>query len=880
MTERDLPTGIVTFLFSDIERSTRLLQFLGRDAYAELLGEHNQVFRDVVGDATVSTEGDSFFCAFSTPREAIAAAVHVQQSLHEHQWPDGHEVRVRMGVHTGEGVRGGDNYVGLDVHRAARISAAAHGGQVLLSDATRSQVEHLMPEGSALRDLGIHQLKDLANAEHIYQVVISGLRNDFPPPNSVEIGPANLPEHLSSFVGRKAELVAVARLLAESRLVTLTGTGGAGKTRLAIEAGRVARSQHLGGVFFTALAKLEDAEFLASHVAAELSIPEQVGGSINATLIDYFQPRQALLILDNCEHVADAAAALAEGLLRACLGLTVLATSREALLIAGEHIYEVGPMTLAADDGVHDSDAVALFTARAAEVAPGFDASRWAKECSEICARLDGIPLAIELAAARSGMLAPPDILAHLEDRFGFLKGRSRTGSARHETLEAAIDWSYDLLDEASKRLLRSLAIFRGGFTIDAAGEVCFDGAGGEGLILDQLTELRDKSLLTHEVTFAGTRFGLLETIRDYASLRLHEEGEFEAVARRHREYFTGLARGQSHRLSGAEQLEALEVLEADHDNFRAVMRRALDEDDTEAAADMAGWLVWFWYIHAHFTEGERWAGRLLDALPEDPARPWLRLLLGAAQYDFRIGNYDRADARLHVASQAADAQNVPRLQMWAHAYLASNELYRMDLEVARREAEQAMAVASDLGDFIGLAYATYLLVLVGAAAAESGGNLEPKRAAELLERLAPVSAGVRATSERNMIGHVLQLEGTLSSRVGDHKRAAAAFDEAVTAFSELGTVGCASHCLEAVAEYAASSGRHEAAARLIGATDSLRSAVGIIVAPAEERSRTHAISMFTSALSEAARSAETEAGSALSLAEAAQLARQTLAQG
>ncbi len=883
MAERDLPVGNVTFLFTDIEGSTRLLQSLGRDEYSTLLDQHNKLFRDIAADAVVSTEGDSFFLVFSTPMAALTIAIGLQQALHDHEWPSAGTVSVRMGIHTGEGVLGGDNYVGLDVHRAARISAAAHGGQILVSDATRAQIAPGLPEQIGLRDLGEHRLKDLAHPEHLYQVTIAGLREEFPVPKSVEAAPTNLPEHLTAFVGREAELEAVLEALTQARLVTLTGTGGAGKTRLSIEAGRASSLRYLGGTFFAALGKIDDPDLLASHVAAEMAVPEQVGRSIEATLIDHLQPRQALLILDNCEHLADAAAVLVEHLLQHCSQLTVLATSREALSIAGEQLFVVGPMSLPGPEAeigqILAADAVRLFVARASEVSPGFDAKRWARECVEICARLDGIPLAIELAAARSGMLTPADILSRLEDRFTLLTSRSRTAAPHHQTLEAAIDWSYNLLDNESRRLLRSLAVFRGGFTIEAVAQVCFADPDGEDTVLDHLTELRDKSLLTLEATFSESRYGLLETIREYADIRFHREGEFEAAALRHRDYFTGLARRESKRLAGSDQLSALAALEADHDNFRAVIRRTLEEGDIDSAADMAGWLVWFWYIHAHFTEGERWAGRLLDSLPDNPDRPWLRLLLGAAQFDYRIGHYERAEVRLQTALRWATTQNIPRMQMWSHAYLATNDLYRTDVEAGRREAELAVTLAEHLGDFPGLAYATFLLLSFEAWVSELEGKLHSGRAEELLNRLAPISAGARVAGDRNIIGHVLQLEGILSSRMGDHERASAAFDEAVTALTELGTVGCASHCLEAVAEYLAASGRHGEAAQLIGATDSLRAAVGIIVAPVEERFRAGATSLFRAALPADVLAREVDAGSALSLVEAAQLARQTLAQ-
>lgn len=855
-----------------------MLQALGRDSYSDVLQDHHDLVRDIVGDGVVSTEGDSFFCVFRTPGEGVNAAIAVQRALNEHEWPKDITVRVRMGIHTGEGVLGGDNYVGLDVHKAARISSAAHGGQVIVSAATQAQVAADLPDGVGLLDLGEHRLKDLAQPEHLYQLAISGMRDEFPPPNSLQAAPSNLPEHLSSFVGRQVELQEVLDALGEARLLTLTGPGGAGKTRLAIEAGRGARSQHRGGVFFSTLADVDDPELVAAHVAAELSIPEQVGRPIDETLVEYLAPRQALLIIDNCEHLADTVAALTDQLLRSCTDLTVLTTSREALLIPGERLYEVGPMTIGGGAEALDSDAVRLFVARAAEVAPGFDPTTSMKVCADICRRLDGIPLAIELAAARVGMLTPAEILSRLDDRFSLLTSRSRTAAPRQRTLEAAIDWSYDLLDDDARRLLRALAIFRGGFTLEAVAQVCFADGTSEALALDHLTELNEKSLLTQETTFAGTRFGLLETIREYAAVRLHQQGEYEEVERRHRGYFTGLARHQANRLGGEDQLDALDALEADHDNFRAVMRRALADDDYEAAANMAGRLVWFWYLHAHFTEGERWAGRLLAELPRDPARPWLYLLLGSAQYDFRLGNYDRADERLRVVLEAADGRDLQRIRMWAHAYRATNDLYRVHLEQARADAQQAAETASETGDFVALGYASYLLAAIEAWESVADSDDEKEKAEELLERVTPLSAGARASGERNIIGHILQLDGMLAAMTGDHERASAAFDEAITALTELGTVGCAAHCLEAIADYVARRGHHDAAARLIAASDQLRKDVGITVAPVEERWRSRARKAIMSELTEEDVQAAEAEGSRLGLAEVAQLARQTVA--
>lgn len=875
-----LPVGTVSFLFTDIEGSTRLLQMLGREDFASVIDDHNAILRGVVGSAEISTEGDAFFCAFESAFDAVQSAVSVQRLLREHAWPGAGEVRVRIGIHTGEGRLGGDNYVGLDVHKASRIASAAHGGQVLISDATRTLVEHSLPDGISLLDLGEHQLKDLSRPEHLFQLRIDGLRSDFPVINSIGKTLVRLPDLLTDFIGRESEIHTLIETVAEARLVTLVGIGGSGKTRLAIEAGRKLAQLSYDGVVFVSLVDASDAVEAAKAVAAELSLVEQVGRPIEATLVDYLNGRSDLLIFDNCEQVADEAAALVERLLHSCPQLKVLATSREALRIAGERVVSVGPMRLPdprRPEETFETDAVQLFVSRATQANPDFEPERWLEEIAAVCRRLEGIPLALELAAARMGMLSPAEILKHLEDSFSLLRSRSRSGERRHETLEAAMEWSYRLLDEELQRLLCWLSIFRGGFTIDAVHQICFDSAVDAIEVLDHLTELGDKSLLVSEVGFTETRFRLLETIRDFAGRRLDQLGDYDDANTEHRHHFSSFVREQTRRLGGAEQLEALALLEADHDNLRAVIRRAIDEGDTDAAADVAGRLTWFWYVHAHFTEGERWADELLQSIPVDPDRPWLRLLIGAAQYDWRIGEYERADDRLRVVLEVTTRKQLPRLEMWAHAYLATNEMYRIEMDMALAEAERALQLAGSEGDLIGWGYATYLHVTAESWLLETSNRLTPERAHDLVTRLAPVTDGARTAGDRNMIGHVLQTEGILLARIGDTERASTAFDDAIVAFTELGTVGCACHCLESIAGYASSTGHHRPAVKLIGASDQLRDEVGITIAPVEQHLRNEAMKQILTALPPAIIEAETTAGQQLSLPEASQLARQIL---
>jgi predicted ATPase/class 3 adenylate cyclase len=880
MPGRELPQGTVSFLFTDVEGSTRLLQSVGRDLFAAIIEQHNRIIRDLVGKAEVSTEGDAFFCAFVSPSVAADAALSIQHGMQEYSWPGGAQVSVRMGLHTGEGRLGGDNYVGLDVHKAARIASAAYGGQVLLSDATRVLVERSLPAGASLLDLGEHRLKDLSEPEHLFQLCGEGLRRDFPTVRSVGATQVRLPEFLTTFVGRQQEITTVADAVGKAKLVTLVGIGGSGKTRLAVEAGRALAEATGNDTIFVNLVDATDAAAIAKSTAAALSLAEQAGRPIEETLIDFEEARSDLLIFDNCEQVADAAADLIERLLHSCPKLKVIATSREALLIGGEHLVNVGPMRLpdpARPDAAISSDAVRLFVSRARQARHGFEPGPWLDEIVAICTWLEGIPLAIELAAARTAMLTPADILARLDDRFALLKSRSRSGEPRHETLEATMDWSYDLLDAESQRLLQWLSIFRGGFTLAAVSAVCFDEDVAASEVLDHLTELRDKSLLVVEVGFKVSRFRLLETIREYAADRLSRTGDNGAATERHHEYFLSFAREHALRLVRADQLEALSLLEADHENLRASIRRAIDGGDLERAADLAGRLSWFWYLHAHFTEGERWAGTLLDAIPSDPHRLWLRLLIGASQFDYRIGEYERANYRLNLARDLAATGEHRRLEMWAHAYLATNAAYRIDMDSALREAERAVTLAQDEGDLAALGYSTFMQVNAQTWLALTDNRLTSEHAQELASQLSPIADIARSAGERNMVGHVMQSKAILEARMGEVAEAAASFGEAIGALTELGTVGCSCHCLEAVAEFLASAGRHQYAVRLLGAADRLRLDVGISVAPIEEYFRSEAMRQAEGALSSDLLTAEAEVGRTLSLSEVSQFTRQIL---
>ncbi len=524
-------------LFTDIEGSTALLQRIGDDVYSALLADHHEIIRSglaAYAGREVGTAGDGVFAVFSSPRACVAAVVEIQRSLASKEWPAQAEVRVRMGVHVGEASETDVvGFSGLEVHRAARVAAVAHGGQVVLSAAATALVHDALPAGVMLRDLGLHRLKDLGRPEHIFQLQVDGLRADFPPLRSLDNPalPNNLPTQLSAFIGREHELSELRRLVESSRLVTLTGPGGSGKTRLALQVAAELLDGSGDGVWLVELAPVSDEGAVPQAVAQALGVTGQVARAALETLIDALAPQRILIVLDNCEHLIGACAKLADAVLRRCPGAHLVTTSREPLGIGGETIYRVPSLSLppTADNGratMRGSDAVALFVERARSQGVGLAAD---KETSDLivstCRRLDGMPLAIELAAARLRSLSLRDLHRLLDQRFRLLTGGSRSALERQQTLRATVDWSYSLLNDPERSLLRRLSVFSDGFDLDAAGAVCAFGEIQEFDVTGLLGSLVDKSLVVAEPFGGGSRYRLLETIRQFAAERFVEAG-------------------------------------------------------------------------------------------------------------------------------------------------------------------------------------------------------------------------------------------------------------------------------------------------------------------------------------------------------------------
>lgn len=619
MNSSELPTGTVTFLFTDIEGSTRLLDRLGH-GYPEVLETHQRLLREVFAarhGLEVTTEGDSFFVVFRSAPEAAAAAIEAQRRIAEHDWPEDASVRVRMGLHTGEGTLGADNYVGVDVHRAARITAAGHGGQVVASGSTAALVDHV--EGVALRDLGEHRLKDLPRPEHLFQVLAEGLESDFPPLRSMDARPNNLPTQLTSFVGRQREIDEVEDLLSRTRQLTLTGPGGTGKTRLSIQVASRLLPRFDDGAFFVPLAPITDPTLVMPTVAEALGLPESSRRSPLEDVVEHLADRELLLVLDNLEQVLAAVPVIGQ-LLTMTRRVRILATSREVLGLHGEREYPVPPLELPDPDHLPPLEAlsqyaaVALFVQRATAVKPGFEVTNEnAPAVAEICARLDGLPLAIELAAARAKILSPQAMLARLENRLTLLSGGGRDVPARQQTLRGAIEWSYDLLEPPEAVLFARLAVFLGGFSLESAEVVCNPGAELAPDTLDAVASLANKSLIRHLETGPGEpRFLMLQTIREYALERLGESPDARVVTGRHTEHFLSLVEDVAPQLFGPRQTELLDLLGREHDNFRASIDRAEAGGDRATAIRLSAALWRFWQMRGHLREGrERLEGLL-----------------------------------------------------------------------------------------------------------------------------------------------------------------------------------------------------------------------------------------------------------------------------
>jgi predicted ATPase/class 3 adenylate cyclase len=826
---RDSLAGSVTFLFTDIEGSTRLWE---QDAarMSQALAAHDALAKRAVesrGGRVVKMIGDGMHAVFASPLNAIEATIDLQRALASSAATAGVELRVRCGLHAGSvEFREGD-YFGTPVNRAARIMSAAHGGQILVSQAVADVLGTVLRSPVSLRDLGNVRLKDLATPEHVYQLQHPDLRREFPALRSLEAIPNNLPQQSTSFIGREQELVDLERLLGKTRLLTLTGSGGCGKTRLALQVGADALEHYADGVWLVELASLSKAALVPQAVATVLGLREETGKSIPQTLADHLADKRALLILDNCEHLLEAAAGLVDLLLRRCPGLRIATTSREALGIAGEQSFRVPSLSLPPPSGKQTADAIAsfeavqLFVDRAALVRPGFALSdENAAPIASICFRLDGIPLAIELAAARVRTLSVPEIDARLNERFRLLTGGSRTALPRQQTLRSLIDWSYDLLNAPAKQMLQRLSVFAGGWTLEAAEHVCADDDTPAADVLDLLTSLADKSLVAFDAERSESRYRLVETVRQYAREKLMESGAGETVRDRHLDYFVTLAELAEPKLMGAEQTMWLRRLEDEHDNLRAALEWSVATDIGGRALRLCGALQRFWIMHGHGTEGRQWCTRVLSVEPSAAgtlARS--KALNCAGLLAYHQLDYDEARRLLEESLAIRRAAGDSRGVAVSLNNLGMVALDQGDLAAARAMHEQSLALARELGNRNGIARSLGNLGMVASEQRDFG------TARVLFEECLAI---MRQLGDRDGTAIALHSLGGVACDQGQFDASVAYYLESLELLRELGHRPRITYSLAELARVSSALGDAALAGSLWGAAERAREELGM----------------------------------------------------
>ena len=856
------PIGTVTCLFSDIEGSTRLEIDLGTGPYRDIRERHRVLLRAAFAahdGYEQGTEGDSFFVIFRGATEAVLAAADAQRALAAEPWPDGVDVRVRMGLHTGDIESTGADVIGYAINRTARIATVAHGGQILLSDATRALVAGTLPDGVSLRDLGEHRLKDLRAPERIAQLVVEGVPGDFPPPRSLDARPNNLPTQLTTFVGRDKELAEALALLGGTRLLSLTGPGGTGKTRLSLQVAAAAADDFPDGIWFVALEPVREGALVAPTIARALGVADSRNRPAIDTLADHIGERRMLLVLDNFEQVVAAGSDVAD-LLRRCPNIACLVTTRIVLRVSGEQEYAVPGLPAPPDtsrlsevdrlnlpraireydlDTLNQFEAVRLFIARASSIKPGFAVTNAnAPAVAGISARLHGMPLAIELAAARIKLLTPDQILARLEHHLALLTAGSRDLPERQQTLRGAIAWSYDLLSDGEKLLVDRLSVFRGGCELDMAETVCGPATELGIDVFEGLGALVDQSLVRVDETAGGeSRFAMLDTIREYAAEMLAKRGDAEELASRHAHSMLDLAERAMPNLTGKDQRLWLDRLEREHDNLRAALEWATARPEPELAARM-GFALWrFWQQRGYLNE----ARIRFEAMA---AQDWSLDPVCAARFAEGFGGvaYWQADhpaaarwygEQLRIWRELGDKREIANA-LYNDAYadvmpimgLTDEELTTAQKGPAfargREKLEEALALYREVGDTAGegnilWGLGSYYYFTAAAVPAEHWYR-------EALELHRAVGDRTMEAWSLHMLA-LVQIGSEHSGEAGGHAR------EALRIFHQAGDVGGITLILDDLASIAVSNGDPPRAGRLYGAARHLQSTSGTTLA-------------------------------------------------
>jgi predicted ATPase/class 3 adenylate cyclase len=827
------PSGTVTFLFTDIEGSTKLAQE-HPDLWESLRERHHSILRGVIESNhgyIFQIIGDAFCVAFHTAIDGLNAAVEGQRGLQKENWGET-PIKVRMGLHTGAAELYGTDYRGyLTMAKVQRIMSIAYGCQALVSNASAELLHGELSKGITLRDLKEHRLKGLPGPEHLWQMVAPDLQQDFPPLQSLKGIPNNLPVQLTSFIGRKKEVEQVKKRLEKNRLVTLTGSGGIGKTRLSIQVASELLDEYPNGVWLVELAPVTDPALVVRTVCTALDVtPQGIVPALNV-LTEYLKSKKILLVVDNCEHLIDACAQLCDSLLHACLDLRMIASSREALGIDGETAYRVPSLSLTNPssrlENIEQSEAVQLFVERANTILPGYALTEAnASSIVEICQRLDGIALAIELAASRVKLLKVDQIKARLEDAFRLLTGGSRTALPRQQTLRGTIDWSYNLLSEEERTVLRCLSVFVGGWTLEAAEFICENAD-----MLDLLTRLVDKSLVAVDRDqISEPRYYLLETIRQYVREKLAESGEGEQIRARHLDYFLKLAERAEPELYGAGQIEWSQKLEDEHENLRAALEWSLQVNIAKGQQLTAA-LCESWVLNGHPSEGYEWLNKMLAVNPEEKTLVRAKLLSGAGWLAFWLNLGEQiverfCDASIVLFRQLGDEQSAAfPIATLAHIARShsdydqafalleeSQELFRKaenkwgvrhvllnlgitaeaqeNYDQAQKYYEESGLLAKEIGDQEGFGVA---LIGMGKLAEKLG---EDERAMELYQEALQIEKAVKS---KIIISWILRYLGLMYIRLGEYEKAEALLEEDIEICRKMGTQAYLAYSLQAL---------------------------------------------------------------------------------
>ncbi len=885
------PSGTVTFLFTDIEGSTKLAQEYPNEIPA-LLARHNEILTQSIeahNGYVFRVVGDAFSAAFHTASDALNAALDAQRLLQNEAWMPA-PIKVRMGIHTGaaqlEDHSDHFDYLGYaTLALTQRIMSAGHGGQILLSQSVFNLTQESLPENAQLIDMGERQLKDVLRLEHIYQLSVPDLMSDFPPLNTLEIFKHNLPPQLTSFIGRERELAEAKQKLFPSprgrgqgegpRLLTLIGPGGTGKTRLSLQLATGLLSSFKDGVWLIELAPLAESSLVLQAVATVFGMREQPGMPLQELVLNYLRNKHLLLLLDNCEHLIETCAQLADQFLHNSPNLKIIASSREALGINGETVYRVPSLTLpdhskASRESLMGYESIQLFVDRASAANPNFSLTeKNASSVAQICHRLDGIPLAIELAAARVTVFATEQIASRLDDRFRLLTGGSRTALPRQQTLRALIDWSYDILSTDEQALLRRLSVFTGGWSFEAAEAICADLD-----VLELLTQLINKSLVVVEEG-DETRYRLLETIRQYARDKLLESGEGEEVRNKHLDYFLTLAETAEPNLEGFEYLRWATKLNTEYDNIRAALEWGLAKD-IEVALRLVGALPFFWMTNGYSSEGYRWAVEVLEKAKSHPSQDSeigdrisnarARALLALSRMATNLGDNEvvcsTASESIALARKAGDKQ----ILSFALAHLAAGKANLGYVDEAYRLSKESLAIAREEGNTPALGYSLVMMGELTAialqdyesaltygeeaiAVSEAGGNRwgssmtifglgffartigDYDQARSRFRTCLPVFLEFGDKHRINMIQSEL---AHIEREQGQFKQAIPMYRETILEWQRLGHRAAIAHQLECFAFIAKAQEQPERAAKLFGAAEALREKINIAMTPQE----------------------------------------------